>query len=45
MVKVKLAARLREKTTMTVAWIAERLWMGTAGHVNNRLYRMRKGLL
>jgi putative transposase len=45
MVKVKLAARLREETTMTVAWIAERLRMGTAGYVNNRLYRMRKGLL
>jgi hypothetical protein len=45
MVKVKLAARLREETTMTVAWIAERLRMGTAGYGNNRLYRMRKGLL
>jgi BarA-like signal transduction histidine kinase len=30
MVKVKLAARLREETTMTVAWIAERLRMATA---------------
>jgi hypothetical protein len=40
MVKVKLAARLREETTMTVAWIAERLRMGTAGYVNNCLYRM-----
>jgi REP element-mobilizing transposase RayT len=37
LVKVKLAARLREQTTMTVAWIAERLQMGTAGYVNNRL--------
>jgi hypothetical protein len=44
LVKVK-AARLREQTTMTVAWIAERLQMGTAGYVNNRLYRWRKGLL
>jgi hypothetical protein len=43
--KVKLAARLRAETTMTVAWIAERLHMGTAGYVNNRLYRWRKGLL
>jgi putative transposase len=43
--KVKLAARLREETTMTVAWIAERLQMGTPGYVNNRLYRWREGLL
>ena len=43
--KVKLAARLREETTMTVAWIAQRLKMGAAGYLNNRLYRLRKGLL
>jgi hypothetical protein len=43
--KVKLAARLREETTMTVAWIARRLQMGTPGYVNNRLYRWRKGIL
>ncbi|MEP6663627.1 MAG: transposase [Verrucomicrobiota bacterium] len=43
--KVKLALRLRSETTMTVAWIAGRLRMGTAGYVNNRLYRQRKGLL
>jgi putative transposase len=43
--KVRLAARLRDQTTMTVAWVAERLQMGTAGYVNNRLYRWRKGLL
>lgn len=42
--KVKLAVRLREETTMTVAWIAERLRMGSAGYLNNRLYRWRKGL-
>jgi REP element-mobilizing transposase RayT len=43
--KVKIAARLRTETTVTVAWIAGRLRMGTTGYVNNRLYRQRKGLL
>ncbi len=40
--KVTLAARLRAETTMTVGWIAERLGMGTRGHVNHLLYRQRK---
>lgn len=43
--KVAMAARLRAETDVTVAWLAERLKMGTAGYVNNRLYRWRKGLL
>jgi len=43
--KVKIAGRLREETLMTVKWIAARLGMGTAGYVNNRLYRWRKGTL
>jgi len=43
--KVKIAARLREETVVTVKWIAERLQMGTTGYVNNRLYRWRKGTL
>ena len=43
--KVKIAARLREETLVTVKWIAARLEMGTAGYVNNRLYRWRKGTL
>src|SRR5690606_8223677 len=43
--KVAIAGRLRAETTVTVAWLAERLQMGTAGYVNNRLYRWRKGLL
>jgi putative transposase len=43
--KVKIAARVRVETVVTVAWIAERLQMGTAGYVNNRLYRWRKGML
>ena len=43
--KVKIAARLREETLVTVKWIATRLGMGTAGYVNNRLYRWSKGTL
>ena len=43
--KVKIAGRLRAETLVTVKWIAERLGMGTAGYVNNRLYRWRKGTL
>jgi hypothetical protein len=44
-IKVQMAARLREETLVTVQWIAARLAMGTAGYVNNRLYRWRKGTL
>ena len=40
--KVALAAQLRAETTLTVAWIAERLEMGTRGHLNHLLYRRRK---
>jgi hypothetical protein len=36
--KLKVAQRLREETTMTLEWIAERLWMGTAGHLSHLLY-------
>jgi hypothetical protein len=43
--KVKIAARLRGETVVTVKWITERLQMGTTGYVNNRLYRWRKGTL
>jgi REP element-mobilizing transposase RayT len=40
--KVKLAARLRAETTMTVDWIAQRLGMGSRGYLNHLLYRQRK---
>jgi REP element-mobilizing transposase RayT len=40
--KVALAARLRAETTSTVGWIAQRLEMGTRGHLNHLLYRRRK---
>jgi hypothetical protein len=36
--KIKLAARLRKQTTVTVAWIAERLRMGSRGHLMQLLY-------
>ena len=36
--KVGLAAQLRAQTTMTVAWIAQRLHMGTRGHLTHLLY-------
>jgi hypothetical protein len=35
--KVKLALRLRQQTTMTLQWIADRLKMGTWTHAANRL--------
>jgi len=43
--KVQIAARLREESLVTVKWIAERLGMGSAGYLNNRLYRWRQGSL
>ena len=43
--KVALAARLREQTTITVGWIAERLKMGTRGSLNHLLYRRRKRII
>ena len=40
--KVKIARRLRQETTMTLKWIADRLKMGTWTHVSNRLHHLRK---
>ncbi len=40
--KVAMAVRLRAETTMTVKWIAQRLHMGTPGHVHHLLYQRRK---
>lgn len=37
--KVSLAAKLRAQTTMTLGWIANRLQMGTRGHLTHLLYR------
>jgi putative transposase len=36
--KIKMAERLRCETTMTLAWIAERLGMGTKTHLAHLLY-------
>ena len=36
--KLAIARRLREETTMTLAWIAERLKMGTKTHLAHLFY-------
>jgi REP element-mobilizing transposase RayT len=40
--KIRIAVRLREETLVTVAWIAERLQMGSVANVNTLLYRWRQ---
>lgn len=42
--KVKLAAEVRAQTTMPLAWIAERLAMGSRGYLTWLLYRRNNGL-
>jgi hypothetical protein len=37
--KIKLAMRLRSQTTVPLDWLAERLKMGTRGHLAHLLYR------
>ena len=37
--KVRLALELRANTTMPLSWIAERLSMGSRGHVTRLLHR------
>jgi len=41
--KLKIAVRLRNETLVTVAWIAERLQMGSVANVNTLLYQWRQG--
>ena len=36
--KIQLAARLRAETTVTVGWIAQRLSLGSRGHLAHRLF-------
>ena len=36
--KIAIARRLREETTMTLAWVANRLNMGTKTHLAHLLY-------
>jgi putative transposase len=43
--KVQVAQRLREETMVTLAWIAQRLKMGSVAYLNNRLYLLRQGTL
>jgi REP element-mobilizing transposase RayT len=40
--KVRMAWRLRQESTMTLKWIAQRLQMGAWTSVSNRLVQMRK---
>ena len=40
--KVRVARRLRQATTMTLKWVAQRLQMGAWTHVANRLYHLKK---
>jgi REP element-mobilizing transposase RayT len=40
--KVKIAVRLRNETLVTVAWIAQRLQMGSVANVNTLLYQWRQ---
>jgi REP element-mobilizing transposase RayT len=42
-IKVAIANRLRRETTMTLAWITERLRMGTRTHLAHLLYWDRRG--
>jgi putative transposase len=39
--KVQIAKRLRDKTLVSLKWIANRLKMGTWTHVSNRLYAVK----
>jgi hypothetical protein len=40
--KVAMAVRLRQETTMTLKWVAERLAMGSWSNVSNPLAVARK---
>ena len=41
--KVRIARRLRAETTMTLAWMAQRLQMGVWTHVSNLLGKENSG--
>jgi hypothetical protein len=42
--KMNLALRLRAETTVTIGWVAERLHMGTRGHLAHLLWKTRRGV-
>jgi hypothetical protein len=41
-VKLAVAKRLRQETTVRLKWISERLGMGAWTHLNRRLYEQRQ---
>ena len=41
--KLRIAARLRRETTLTIGWIAERLWLGTRKSATTRLQEYKAG--
>jgi len=41
-VKVRVAMRLREETTVSYEWIAARLRMGSRSNASNQVYAARK---
>ena len=43
--KVRMANRLRKETMVALAWITQRLRMGSVAYLNNRLYLLRQGKL
>jgi putative transposase len=43
--KLEIAVRLRHETLVTVAWIAQRLQMGSVANVNTLLYQWRRSAL
>jgi REP element-mobilizing transposase RayT len=42
--KIRIAARLRQETTMTLEWIADRLCMGAATHAASLLHRRNRNV-
>ena len=41
--KLRIAARLRRETTLTIGWIAKRLWLGTRKSATTRLQEYKAG--
>ena len=41
-VKLAMATRLRQETTVTLKWISQQLAMGAWTHLNRRLYEKRR---
>ena len=43
--KVAIAVRLRAETVMSVAWIADRLFLGSRSYANHLLWRVRQSTI